>query len=193
MNRFTLAFAMLVAAWMGSCLGGCATAPKAENQEDFMARARSTTAWFERSVNGLPQQIEQSAGYVIFPDVAQWGILLGGGTFGRGALCRPDGTQIGWAAINAPSIGLQAGVQGFRLLMVLETQATLDRFRANQLTGSVNGVLVVAGGMSGTASFTNGVAIYEGANQGLMAGVNISLDIIRFAPLAPGETPGDTR
>ncbi|MHC4101088.1 MAG: hypothetical protein ACYSW1_09455 [Planctomycetota bacterium] len=47
-------------------------------------------------------------------------------------LCRPDGTQIGWAAINTPSIGLQAGVRGFKMLLVLEDEATLNQFREDQ-------------------------------------------------------------
>jgi lipid-binding SYLF domain-containing protein len=165
-------------------LGGCSTAPKAENQADFIARADSTRTWFERSVAGLNGQIADSAGYIIFPDVAQWGILIGGGTFGRGALCRPSGEQIGWAAINTGSIGLQAGVQGFRMLLVLEDESVVNRFRANQLSGSVAGVAVAGqAGASAKAPFQNGVAAYQGANQGLMAGVNIGLDIIRFEPM----------
>ena len=63
--------------------------------------------------------------------------LIGGGTAGRGALYTPDGRQIGWAAINIGSVGLQAGVQGFRMLMVLEDETALQHFKANLLTGSV--------------------------------------------------------
>jgi lipid-binding SYLF domain-containing protein len=166
------------------CLCGCSTAPKAEERADFLVKADDTRAWFERSVRGLRGQIDDSAGYVVFPGVAQWGILIGGGTYGRGALYRPDGTQIGWAGISTPSIGLQAGVQGFRMLMVLENEAVLRRFQADQLDGSVSGV-AIAGNVGGSAKapFQNGVAVYEGANEGLMAGVNIGLNWIRYKPL----------
>ena len=172
---------------IGGLLGSCSTAPKAEKQADFLARSDSTRVWFERNVTALRQQIDNSAGYVVFPDVAQWGILIGGGRFGRGEVCEPDGTQIGWAAINVGSVGLQAGVQGFRMLMVLEHETAMDQFKNNALSGSVNGVLV--GGQSGgsaKAPFRNGVVIYEGANRGLMAGVNIGLNVIRFEPLESG-------
>jgi lipid-binding SYLF domain-containing protein len=159
-----------------------------------LKQAAETVAWFENNVNGLPAQIEQSAGYVVFPDVARWGIILTGGTFGRGVLCKPNGEQIGWAAINAGSIGLQAGVKGFRMLLVLQDDETLRRFKANQLAGSVTGVAVLgrAGG-TGTGQFNRGVVIYEGASAGLMAGVNIGLNYIRFEPMAKDEKPGDTR
>ena len=59
-------------------------------------------------------------------------------TFGRGALYNPDGKQIGWAAINITSVGLQAGVQGFRMLMVLENQHVLQEFKE---VGELEGAL----------------------------------------------------
>lgn len=185
--------------FMGMCLAGivltgCQTAPKSHKQAEFIDNAESSTQWFESSVNRLPQQINQSAAFVIFPDVAQWGILIGGGTFGRGAVCNPDGTQIGWAAINTGSIGLQAGVQGFRMLMVIQDQATLTRFKSNQLSGSVNGVLVAADtGTSAAEQFENGVVIYQGANRGLMAGINVGLNLIRYEPLQSGDSAADLR
>ena len=107
--------------------------------------------------------------------------MFSGGRFGRGILKRPDGFQIGWAAVNTVSLGLQAGVQGFKMLLVLEDEATLREFMENRLSGGVTGVLVAAdAGGSGTAQFENGVAVYQGANTGLMAGANIGLDRIRY-------------
>ncbi len=191
-NLLAICASMLVASL--AALPGCATVPREENQVDFMNRARSTTEWFETSVTGLSAQIEGSAGYVVFPDVSRWGILITGGTFGRGAVCRPDGTQIGWGAINTGSVGLQAGVTGFRLLMVLRDEATMERFKTNRLTGTAAGVAVAgtAGGSAAT-NFQNGVAMYQGADRGLMAGVNIGLNLVRFQPLEPQESPSDTR
>jgi len=139
-------------------------------------------------------QIDRSAGFIVFPDVARWGILLTGGQFGRGAVCRADGTQIGWAAINNASMGLKAGVIGFRMIVVLENEAALERFRAGTLTGSAAGVLVLAeAGGTAAVPFANGTAVYQGAERGLMGGVSIGFDPIRFAPLEPGEVPGKLR
>ena len=162
-------------------LAGCATVTKESDQPAFMHDARSATSWFESKVPGLHAQIENSAGYIIYPSVKQWGMLFGGGRFGRGLVARPDGSQIGWGAINTGSLGLQAGVQGFKMLVVFKDQATLDKFIGNRLTGGVSGVIVVADdGTSGTATFYQGVAIYQGANVGLMAGVNVGLDFMRY-------------
>ncbi len=163
---------------------GCSTAPKAENQDAFISESRAATRWFEQSVPGLRSQIDDSAGYIIYPSVAQWGIIFGGGQYGRGMVNRPSGEQIGWGAVNTGSIGLQAGVRGFKMLVVIQDEATLEKFKQNKLSGSVSGVVVVAeGGTSGKANFENGVAVYQGASSGLMAGVNIALDYLRYKPL----------
>ena len=96
-----------------------------------------------------------------------------------------DDSQIGWASISTPSLGLQVGIQGFKMLVVIEDAATLERFKKNRLAGSASGVAVVgeAGG-SAKVPFENGIAIYQGANAGLMVGVNVGLDVLRYEPLS---------
>ena len=137
---------------------GCSTAPKAEDQASFISDARVATQWFQSNVSGLRRQINDSAGYVIYPSVAQWGMLIGGGQYGRGMLNSPNDSQIGWASVNNASIGLQAGVRGFKMLVVFEDEATLNLFRQNKLTGSVSGVVLVGeSGASAKTSFTRGI------------------------------------
>lgn len=165
-------------------VSGCATAPKASDQSSFLAEAAAAREYFEARVPGLKEQIKASGGYVVYPNVGQWGIVFGGGQFGRGTVNAADGTQVGWGAVNIASIGLQAGVRGFKMLVVIQDQATFEKFKNNQLSGSVSGVVVVAEtGTSGTAQFGNGVAVYQGSSSGLMAGVNVGLDYMRFKPL----------
>ncbi|HET8967621.1 MAG TPA: hypothetical protein VFN20_15445, partial [Candidatus Acidoferrum sp.] len=180
---FRFSIAMLIGVMMLSSVG-CSTAPKAEDRASFISESQVATQWFKTRVPGLNQQIANSAGYIIYPSVGQWGIIYTGGKFGRGLVCKPDGTQIGWGAVNTGSLGLQVGVQGFKMLVIFENDATLEKFKANQLTGSVSGIAVVADvGGSGTAKFENGVCVYQGANAGLMAGVNMALDYMRYKPL----------
>lgn len=177
-------FALLAAISM-TALASCQTAPAAENRVSFSAEADAALAYFVNNVPGLRQQINGAEAYLIFPDVAQWGIIFGGGQFGRGELCRPNGTQIGWGAINTGSVGFQAGGRGFKMLMVLQDEATLYAFMKNELTGSVGAVGVVGEeGGSGVVPFNNGVAVYQGGSAGLMAGMNVGLDYIRFKSLA---------
>lgn len=160
---------------------GCSTAPKSENKATVVSESRATTSWFKTNVAGLDRQLDGAAGYVSFPAVGQYGILIGGGKFGRGVVYDANGTQVGWAYINTASAGLQVGVQGYKMLMVFEDAATMGRFKENKLTGNVGATAVAAdAGRAGQASFTDGVAIYQGAQTGLMAGASIGLDLVRY-------------
>ena len=161
--RLSMFIPVFIAALLAT---GCSTAPKAEDQASFTSDAKAATHWFDSHVSGLRQQISDSAGYVVYPSVAQWGLLIGGGQYGRGLLSGPDDSQIGWASINNASIGLQAGVRGFKMLVVFQDEATLNLFKQNKLTGSVSGVMLVGeSGGGAKASFTNGVAVYQGASN----------------------------
>ena len=164
------------------CLSpGCSTAPKQKDQATVMAHSRSATQWFRNNVRGLGTQLDNSAGYASYPGIGQYGLLITGGKFGRGVVYDSNHRQIGWAYINMVSAGLQVGAQGYKMLVVFEDPATMRRFQQNKLTGSV-GVTIVAvkAGGAGTASFTDGVAIYEGDQVGLMAGVNVGLEYMRY-------------
>ncbi len=52
-------------------------------------------------------------------------------------------------------------------------------------------VVVGRSGESAKAPFENGVAIYQGASTGLMAGVNIGLDYMRYQSLADAQALAD--
>ncbi len=185
-----IALVVMFAAPLGGSLVGCnATAPKAEDRDAVLAESANLRNEFEASVPGLNNQIAQAPAYVVFPDIGQAGFIIGG-QGGRGAVYRGSGQHIGWATINTANIGLQAGVQNYSMLMVFKDQATLDKFRANELTGNANSVAVIGDeGGSQLDKFDNGVASYHKTRGGLMAGLQLGLDSIKYAP----EFPGDPR
>ena len=178
---------------LASGLGGCSTAPKEAKKPQLEQDARSSTAWFESKVSGLSSQLDNSAGFVIFPDVLQYGTLIGGGTWGRGILADSDGKQIGWASVNAGTIGLQAGVQGLKIMMVIQDEATMAKFKENKLSGSASGMLVGGDGVGAAGNFDHGIVMYQGARTGLMAGVRIGLNYVRYEALTAADKPGDMR
>jgi len=184
MSRHTSSITLGLCALLIAVLASCSTAPKAVDRATFKVDADTATKWFTNNVSGLQDQIDSSAAYIVFPDVAQWGIVITGGRRGRGALMRPDGTQEGWAAIGTFSLGLQAGVQGFKMFIVHQDEATVVDFKAGKWTGSASAI-AVGGDAGGVASspFTKGMAVYQGANTGLMAGVNVGLDNIKYQAL----------
>ncbi|MEE8155324.1 MAG: YSC84-related protein [Phycisphaerales bacterium] len=178
MARLTVLLAVIAASLLAT---GCSTAPKQKDQAKVIADSRSAARWFVYNVRGLAAQLDNSAGYVSYPGIGRYGLLIGGGKFGRGVVYDSNHRQIGWAYINMASAGLQVGVQGYKMLVVFRDEATMRRFQENHLTGNVNATIVAIGaGESGAASFTNGVAIYEGDQAGLMAGVSVGLDYMRY-------------
>ena len=165
-------------------LFGCNVAPKSEDRTIFVEEAREGLKYFEKHVTGLSRQIRESGGYAVFPGAGQWGIIFTGGSFGRGAVFTPDGTQIGWAAVNNFNLGLQAGGQGKKILLVFANVDMLEQFKQGLLTGKAEG-LAVAGekGATGVAPFQNGIAAYVGAEKGLMAGGMIGMENFRYRAL----------
>lgn len=164
---------------------GCNTAPKAEKRQNFTVEAKAAREWFGRNVTGFDDQVAKSAGYIVFPDVGQFGILLGGGTFGRGAVYDAGGTQVGWAAFNRGSFGLQVGVEGFKMAIVLKDAETFDRFKRGKWSGDMAATAVAANkGTAKVQDFNNGVAVYVGDQAGLMAGINIALSHVKYKSLA---------
>ena len=182
MRRIIMASAVLTMA-AAAILPGCSTAPKVEDRASVVADSRSTVAWFERNVAGLGEQLDGSAGYISYPGIGQYGVLIGGGKFGRGVVYDGNRRQLGWAYVNTASAGLQLGAQGYKMLVVFEDAATMRQFKENKLTGNVNATAVAAeAGVAGKASFTDGVVIYQGGQTGLMAGVSVGLDYMRYEP-----------
>jgi lipid-binding SYLF domain-containing protein len=167
-----------------SLLSACNVAPKTDDRESFVMEAREGLQYFDRHVTGLRDQIRRSAGYAVFPGAGQWGIIFTGGSFGRGAVFTPEGTQIGWAAENQFNVGLQAGGQGKKILLVFADRDTLEKFKQGLLTGKVEGMAVAADkGTTGTSSFENGVAVYVGQQKGLMAGGMVGMENFRYRAL----------
>ncbi len=165
---------------------GCSTTPKAADQTKIIENGQEAISWFSSNVSGLNSQLNSSAGYIIYPGVGQYGLLFGGGKFGQGIVYNNQNQQIGWAYLNAASAGLQVGGQGFKMLVVFQNSSTMNQFEENKLTGSVDATIVAAdSGEAGTASFTNGVAVYQGAQTGLMAGASVGLDYMRFEAIKP--------
>ncbi len=163
---------------------GCATTPKMKDRPKVISESKTTVAWFERHVGGLRNQLAASSGYISFPNIGQYGILISGSKFGRGVVYDGSGTQTGWAYVNTLTGGLQVGIQGFMMLIVIEDDATMAKFKDNKLSGQVSATAVAASeGGSKQGDFSNGVAVYQGHAKGLMVGASVGLEYVRFEPL----------
>ena len=163
---------------------GCSTAPKSTDRASFMVEAEAAKVWFTSNISHLQQQLDNSAGYILFPAVGQWGFVFLGGQFGRGAVYTAQGQQVGWGKVNSGSLGLQLGGQAVKMLVVFQDDATMTAFKSGSWQGGAGATAVAANsGGSAAAPFSNGLAIYLGGNAGLMAGASISLSHLAFVSL----------
>jgi len=98
-----------------------------------------------------------------------------GGAHGRGVVYE-RGQHIGYSALTQGSVGLQAGVQSFSELLVFETPAALERFKAGQFGLAADASAVVL--KSGAA----GVAVVVHPISGVMVQAAIGGQQFTYQP-----------
>ncbi len=167
-----------------SQLTACNVAPSTDDRASFVVEAKDGLKFFETQIPDLRKQIQDSAGYAVFPGTGQWGIIFTGGSFGRGAVFNAKGKQLGWAAVNNFNLGLQLGGQGKKMLLVFANVDVLKQFQKGLLTGKAEGMAVAGDeAATGVAPFQDGIALYVAAEKGLMAGGMVGMENFRFREL----------
>jgi lipid-binding SYLF domain-containing protein len=154
--------------FVGLFATGCATAPKSgADRTQLTNDATAALQQAKQTDASLAQFLQASSGYVVFPHVDK-GAALVGGSYGRGIVY--DGNElIGYADITQATVGLQAGGQEFREIVVFESQGDLDRFKAGKLTLSANvSAVALKSGAAESAKYTDGVAVFVQPTAGLM-------------------------
>jgi lipid-binding SYLF domain-containing protein len=163
-------------------LSACKTAPTSESRrQELITAADQGLAEMRNADQSLESFLSTAHGYAMFPAVGSGGFIVGGG-WGRAAVYE-QGNFIGFADMTKANIGLTAGGQRFRQLIVFQDQASLDRFRRNQLTFDANATAVaLTSGAAATAAYRNGVAIFVQPIGGLMVSANLGGQQFRFQP-----------
>lgn len=142
-------------------VAGCGTP---QRQEDEVQGALKK---FRSKDPSLKRFFDDSAGYVIFPDVGKGGIGIGG-AYGTGEVYE-GGKFIGRASITQASIGFQLGGQSFRELIFLKDKKALNEFKLGsyEFDATLSAVAVKAGAAT-TADYSKGVAVFTMTKGGLM-------------------------
>jgi len=81
---------------------------------------------FYHEVSGSKKYLEKAKGYIVFSDVKEAGFFIGG-KYGEGAL-RIAGITKGYYSITSASMGLQAGMQTYSLIIVFASDKALKKF-----------------------------------------------------------------
>ncbi len=97
-----------------------------DSAREIDSDVNSALSVFYSEVNGGKAYLEKAQGYVVFPDVKEAGFFFGG-KYGEGAL-RIDGKTAGYYSITSASMGFQAGMQKYSLVIVFTSDAALKKF-----------------------------------------------------------------
>ena len=152
------------------------------SDEQLAADVRDALKRFEEKDSTFKPTLEKLEGYVVFPEVAKGGFVVGGAG-GRGEVYE-NGKLIGHAQLSQGTIGAQVGGQKFAEVILFETKSALKRFKKNRFELSAQATANAADqGAAAKAKYADGVAILILPTAGLMAEASVGGQKLQFFPL----------
>jgi lipid-binding SYLF domain-containing protein len=133
------------------CLLGSLTLPNvssAATAQAIDAGADKALEQFKSQVKGADDLLRTAKGYLVFPEVIQAGIGIGG-QYGEGVL-RIGGTSASYYSITAASIGFQLGAQRKSIVIVFLQDQALQNFQTKAQADSAWNV-----GVDGSVAILN--------------------------------------
>ncbi len=146
----------------------------AQNSKDrkIMADAEKAKATLLETSPDLEDFFEESAGYVIFPNVGKGGFIIGGAS-GNGVVYE-NGDAVGMANLKKLNIGLQAGGQAIIEVIFFETDVDLQRFKTEKFQfAAETSAVALKSGIAFEAKYKDGVAVFALPKAGLMADASV--------------------
>tara|TARA_R110002033_G_scaffold47786_7_gene93333 strand:+ start:45120 stop:45668 length:549 start_codon:yes stop_codon:yes gene_type:complete len=138
----------------------------------IMKDAESAKMKMVKTNKGLKTFMDESTAYVIFPNVGE-GALIVGGASGNGVVYE-NGKSVGLADLKKIDIGLQAGGQALSESMFFETEEALAKFKDDELTFSAEAsAVILESGASKNANYNDGVLVFAMPKAGVMADLSI--------------------
>lgn len=115
---------------------------------------------------------DDSAGYVIFPNVGKGGLVVGAAA-GNGILYE-NGVAVGSADLKKLSVGLQAGGQAIVEAIFFKTEEALNEFKEGDFEFSAGvSAVVLKEGKAESVRYKDGVAVFAMPKAGLMAEASV--------------------
>ena len=164
----------LAALTLGGVVGCETNSPNSAASQTNMADKSQMALQAMTAQDGrLQDMINNSYGYVIFPEVGQGAVGVGGSS-GRGTVYQ-NGKEIGTVKLTQVSLGPQLGGDTYSELLIFQNQQAFNRLINNSLEfGAAANATIVKAGAAAAGRFDNGVGTFILPKGGLMAGANIN-------------------
>lgn len=157
----------------------------AERRQEILDMSKDTIAEL-RENDAAATLLSDAYGYAVFDTTKGGFIVTGAG--GTGVAMRKNGSNPVYMHLGAGGVGLGAGLENYKLVILFENEDVYERFVDGQW--SAGATAQAAAGRDGAAAvgkFNNGVAVYHLTDKGLIAQADITG--VRFWPsdrLNPG-------
>ena len=163
LKQLTFALCMLIA---------FSSFSQTKKDRKIMADADNAKATLIQANKDLSKYFNNSAGYVLFPNVGEGGFIIGGAS-GNGVVYEKH-KAIGMADLKKLDIGFQAGGQAIIEVIFFETKGALERFKEGKFkfSAEASAVIVESGGAV-NAGYNDGVVAFALPKAGLMADASV--------------------
>ena len=157
-------------------LAGCSTSTTPAERSDIDARAKVALDNLYQHTPAARSLADKSAGVLVFPDVTQAGLIVGG-QYATGVMFK-NGVAVGHYNLTGGSLGLQVGAQKFSEAYFFTTPEALSTFEKSKgfEVGAGLDVAVANVGTSGeisTSTLEKPLVVFVWGQEGLMAGVKV--------------------
>ncbi|MEO9512348.1 MAG: lipid-binding SYLF domain-containing protein [Flavobacteriaceae bacterium] len=160
-----------------------ATVTTAQDKKDrkIMNDAKKAKKTLLKADSALERFFENSAGYVLFPNVGKGGFIIGGAS-GNGVLYE-GGQSVGMANLKKLNVGFQAGGQAIIEVIFFETPVDLERFKEGKFEFAAEASAVaLKSGIAANAKYKDGVAVFALPKAGLMADASVGGQKFGYKP-----------
>jgi lipid-binding SYLF domain-containing protein len=178
----TTRFFIAAAAILGCTLIGAQEPSKKEiaKAEEVTQERQATLMMAESTISRLREEspesgelIDKAYGYAVF-DATKGGLIVSGAG-GKGVAQRQGGREPVFMRMRSVGIGLTAGAESYKLVLLFEDQANYEQFLDGERDFKGGAEAAAGGNAAGAAtSFQNGVAMYHLSDKGLLGNIDIS-------------------
>jgi len=144
----------------------------AERRQEILDMSKATIADL-REDKSAAQLISSAYGQAVFDTTKGGFVVTGAG--GTGVATRKNGGDPVYMHLGAGGVGLGAGLENYKLIMLFENEDVYDRFVDGAWTAGASAQ--AAAGRDGAASvakFVNGVAVYHVTDKGVIAQADVT-------------------
>jgi lipid-binding SYLF domain-containing protein len=144
----------------------------ADRRQEILDMSKSTLDAL-RGDQSAAALINSAYGHAVFDTTKGGFIVTGAG--GTGVAMRKNGSNPVYMHMGAGGVGLGAGLENYKLVVLFENEETYDRFVDGAWTAGASAQ--AAAGRDGAAvvgKFVNGVAVYHLTDKGLIAQADVT-------------------